>query len=107
MAAKKAKEKMQDYHDALQQVECHVKWLTRKSMPDMIKDMSDYEQAKYKTVLAYAVATTQLCYLRTKGENLENHPNMKHLERLKAFFMRIDRYVDQQQVVKKEVVDDQ
>ena len=95
MAAKKAKEKMQEYHDALQQVECHVKWLTRKPMQDMLKDMTDYERAKYKTLLAYAVATTQLCYLRSKGENVENHPNRKHMERIKAFFMKIDSYLDQ------------
>ena len=105
MSSKKAKEKMQDYHDALQQVECHVKWLTRKPMQEMMKDMSDYERAQYKTVLAYAVGTMQLCYLRSKGDSLENHPNMKHLERVKSFFWRIDRYVDQP-VVKREVVDE-
>ena len=103
MAAKLAKEKMQEYQDALQQVESHVKWLTRKPMEEMMKGMSDYEKAKYKTVLAYAVATAQLCYLRTKGENLEEHPNMKHLERVKAFFMDIDRYIDEQGAERKPI----
>ena len=105
MSVKRAKEKMQEYRDALQQVECHVKWLTSKPMAEMLKNMTDYERAKYKTVLAYAVATTHLCYLRTKGESLENHPNMKHLERLKSFFMKIDRYTDQP-VVKRQLNDE-
>lgn len=90
----RAKEKMANYQSALQEVESHIKCLTSMPMTEMMENMSEFERAKYKTVLAYAVATTQLCYLKTKGENVENHRNLKHLERLKGFFTKIENYVE-------------
>jgi hypothetical protein len=85
---------LDQYQETLDVVEGHIKFLTQKPFEETLAAMSDFERAKFKTVLAYAVTTLQLCYLRSKGESIENHPNLRHLERIKAFFAKIDRFVD-------------
>jgi hypothetical protein len=78
----------------LDTVEAHLRLLTQRPLEETLSGLTDFERAKYKTVLAYALTTLQLCYLRSKGENIENHINMKHLERIKIFFTKIDKHID-------------
>jgi hypothetical protein len=79
---------------ALDIVEAHLKFLTQKPLDETLAGLTDFERAKYKTVLAYALTTLQLCYLRSKGESIENHPNLRHLERIRTVFTKIDKYID-------------
>ena len=85
---------IEQYQKLLDVVEAHLNQLTQVPLEERLKTLSDIERAKYKTVLAYAITTLQLCYLRTRGESVEGHTNMRHLERIKNFFVKIDRYVD-------------
>jgi hypothetical protein len=78
----------------LDTVEAHLRLLTQRPLEETLAGLTDFERAKYKTVLAYALTTLQLCYLRSKGEEIENHLNMRHLERIKVFFTKIDRHID-------------
>jgi hypothetical protein len=87
-------ETLDQYQEALDVVDAHLKFLTQRSLEETLAEMTDFERAKFRTVLAYAVTTLQLCYLRSKGESIENHPNLRYLERIKAFFTKVDRYVD-------------
>jgi hypothetical protein len=82
------------YQDALDIVEAHLRLLTQKPLEETVTGLTDFERAKFKTTLEYAVATLQLCYLRTKGEDIEAHSNLKRLERLKAYFAKLDKFVD-------------
>jgi hypothetical protein len=82
------------YQEALDIAEAHIKLLSQKPLEEALSELSDFEQAKYRTTLAYAVGTLQLCYLRTKGESIEGHPNMRGLERLRTYFYKLDRFVD-------------
>jgi hypothetical protein len=85
---------LDQYQETLDVVEGHLKFLTQKPLEETLAGMTDFERAKFKTVLAYAVTTLQLCYLRSKGESIENHPNVRHLDRIRGFFTKVDRYVD-------------
>ena len=75
-------------------VEAHLSQLTQTPLEEKIANLSDVERAKFKTVLAYAMTTLSLCYLRSKGESVEGHTNMRHLDRLKHLFVKLDKYVD-------------
>lgn len=84
----------QEIQQAIDAVEAHLRILTQKPKEEMLSELTDFEVAQYRTTLAYAVTTLQLCYLKSKGEDVENHPNMRHLERLKIFFPKMARYID-------------
>ncbi|KAK8885690.1 hypothetical protein M9Y10_041142 [Tritrichomonas musculus] len=85
---------LEQYQKLLDVVEAHMVQLTQVPLEERLKTLSDIERAEYKTVLAYAITTLQLCYLRTKGDNVEGHTNMRHLERIRNFFTKIYRYAD-------------
>jgi hypothetical protein len=89
-----AAESLDQYQEALDTVEAHLRFMTQRPLAETLTGLTDFERAKLKTVLAYAITTLQLCYLRSKGESIRDHKNMRHLERLKAFFTRIDRHID-------------
>jgi hypothetical protein len=85
---------MDQCQDALDLVESHLKFLTQKPLEEVLAGMTDFERVKLKTVLDYAVTTLQLCYLRSKGESIEGHPNLLRLEQIKSFFTQIDKCLD-------------
>jgi hypothetical protein len=85
---------LNQYQEVLNLLEGRLRFLTQNLLEETLDGMTDFERAKLKTVLAYTVTALQLCYLRSKGESTENHPNMRHLERIKLFFTKIDKYLD-------------
>ena len=85
---------IEHYQKLLNVVEAHLSQLTQTPLEEKLRTLTDFEKAKYKTVLAYAMTTLSLCYLRSKGESVEGHPNMRHLDRLKNFFVKLDKYID-------------
>ena len=85
---------LEEYYQLLNVVEAHLNQLTKEPLQKRLSTLTDIEKAKYKTLLSYAITTLQLCYLRTKGESVENHRNKKHNDRLKNYFIKLDRYID-------------
>ena len=83
-----------DYENCLDTVESFLKVITSKPIEEVMSGLTDFEKSKLKTALAYAITTLQLCYLKTKGEQIEDHHNMKYLTSLKQFFSKMDRYMD-------------
>ena len=85
---------LENYQRALEVVEAHLEKFMERPLEETLNGLSEFEQAKFKTMLAYAGTTLSLCYLRSKGQSVESHANMRHLERLRAYFTKIDKYID-------------
>ncbi|KAH0786945.1 Sas10/Utp3/C1D family-domain-containing protein [Histomonas meleagridis] len=91
---KERKDQLENYQIVLEEVEAHLSKLTSRPLEETFNGLSEFEQAKLKTLLAYANMTISLCYLKSKGENIEAHKNMRYLEHLKKFFTDLDGYID-------------
>jgi hypothetical protein len=87
---------LERYHDALRTVEEHVVALIAMPLDENLKHLDDFERAKLRTILAYAISALRICHLRAKGESDIDHPCTRPLDRLKAFFMKIDRFPDEE-----------
>ena len=87
-------DQVQQYQDCLDVVEAHLKLLTQKPLEETLAGLTEFEKAKFKTTLAYSISTLQLCYLRTKGEDIQEHKNRAHLERLRSYFNQINKSID-------------
>lgn len=87
-------DQVQQYQDCLDVVEAHLRLLMQKPLDETLAGLTEFEQAKFKTTLAYAITTLQLCYLRTKGEDISEHKNVAHLERLRSYFNQINKFID-------------
>ena len=87
-------DQVQQYQDCLDVVEAHLKLLTQKPLEETLAGLSEIERAKFKTTLAYSISTLQLCYLRTKGEDIQDHKNRAHLDRLRSYFNQINNSID-------------
>lgn len=85
---------LDNYRKALEIVEAHLNVIMSRPLNETLSELSEFEQAKLKTTLSYAVTTLSLCYLKTKGGNPLEHQNMQHLQRLKSFFAKIDKFID-------------
>ena len=83
-----------EYENAIQIAEAHIKLITQRPLEETMASLSEFEKVKFKTTIAYALTTLQMCYLKTKNESIDDHHNMKYLEPLKTFFAKIDRFID-------------
>lgn len=90
---------LDNYKKALEIVEAHLNVIMSRPLNETLDELSEFEQAKLKTTLSYAVTTLSLCYLKSKGTDPSEHQNMQHLQRLKSFFTKIDKYVDMPQLL--------
>ena len=85
---------LKEYETALQIVEAHIKLLTARPMEETMASLTDFERLKFKTTLAYALTTLQMCYLKTKNEDIDSHHNMKYFEPLKGLYAKMDNKID-------------
>ena len=85
---------LKEYETALQIVEAHVKLLTARPIEETMSSLTDFEKLKFKTTLAYALTTLQMCYLKTKNEDIDSHHNMKYFEPLKGIYAKMDSNID-------------
>lgn len=89
-----ASDDLQQYQIAIKIAEAHIKLLTEKPLEETMASLTEFERLKFKTTMAYALTTLQMCYLKAKGENIESHPNKHYLEKLKTLYTKIDKYID-------------
>lgn len=75
----------------LEFVESYMKQITDRPLEDWLEGKTPLQIAKMKTVFAYAIATLERCYYKTQGINPNETQNIKHLERIKTYFQKIDR----------------
>ena len=94
MESERKDQVLENYQRALEAVEAHLEKFMERPLEETLNGLSEFEQAKFKTMMAYAGTTLSLCYLRSKGQSVESHINMRHLERLKSYFTKIDKYID-------------
>jgi hypothetical protein len=85
---------LKEYETALQIAEAHIKLLTVRPIEETMASLTDFEQLKFKTTLAYALTTLQMCYLRTKNEDVDSHHNMKYFEPLKSIYAKMNSNID-------------
>ena len=85
---------LQQYQIAIKIAEAHIKLLSQRPIEETMASLTEFEQLKFKTTMAYALTTLQMCYLKAKGENIDSHPNKHYLEKLQALYSKIDKYID-------------
>jgi hypothetical protein len=87
-------ESLERYGKALRAVEEQVVDLLARPLDETLESLTDFERAKLRIIIAYAITALQICHLRAKGESDQGHPCRRQLDRLKAFFTKVDRFAD-------------
>ncbi|KAG4099355.1 exosome-associated factor Rrp47/DNA strand repair C1D [Neocallimastix lanati (nom. inval.)] len=62
-----------------------------KSYQEQLSKLDNMKKAKFNIMMAYVIDTLLFVYLKTNGVATKDHPIMKELERVKKYFIKLQK----------------
>jgi len=78
-----------EFEDAVTEIEQHLQPLLKSTLSEVCEQLSNVENAKLYSGIAYTLNTLFFMYLRSVGTSPTNHPVRKELDRVKQSIQKI------------------
>ena len=91
---------LENIEEALENVEEHLQQLLTIPAQKLASNMSDLENAKLYSALAYLLNSLFFVYLRCQGVSTSNHEILKELDRVKQYTLKLQQALKDHRKVK-------